>query len=263
MQQPEINAAEPYSSNIRNLTDLWKAMGARATAADSAPHLQASLRWPDRLWFDVETQPTHSDALRLIEVARAASRPLVLPAWRPDETRGISCARQVPGGRSLAQWLREGGFKVAFEQTLMALKLENWIPRAVVRTDVQVHNVERDSDDWAETASRSFGYTVPPEVTDQLVQDPRATLLLARLEGRPVGTGLLYADHENAGLHMLGVPPEARRKGIARTLMLRLLDDARSQACGFATLQASSMGESLYRHLGFSPHGRILNFRQS
>lgn len=258
MRRHEINTAEPYISNIRNLTDLWKAMGARPIPASSGPLLHVSPRWPARLWFDVETQPTPSDARRLIEAARNAARPLTLPAWRYG---GTAPPHPQAQDTDLALTLSEEGFQVAFEQTLMVLPLENWTSSAPAESQLQLHRVERETAAWAKTASRSFGYAVPPEVTDHLAQDPRATLLLARLEGRPVGTGLLYADDGTAGLHMLGVPPEARRKGIARMLMFRLLDEARMRGSAFATLQASSMGEGLYRELGFAPHGRILNFR--
>lgn len=259
MRLQEIKQAEPYTSNIQNLTDLWKAMGARG--AGPAPVLQASPRWPDRLWFDLETQPAQSDVLRLIEFARAAARPQLLPVWLSGETDRSSPPLHLPEGWSVARELSAADFKLAFEQTLMALKLETWTSDAAAGGDVHLHEVESETDDWAETASRSFGYVVPPEVTEHLAQDPRATLLLARLDGRPVGTGLVYADCGTAGLHMLGVVPEARRKGIARKLMFRLLDDAHARSFRLATLQASPMGEGLYRELGFEPHGRILNFR--
>jgi len=260
MQLHDPTATEQYASNIQNLTDLWKAMGAQATGPDTAPRLHASERWPDRLWFGVDTQLERSDALRLIDVARAAARPLILPVWSRDEP-DRSRQPQATEDWSLARELGEAGFTVTFEQTLMALDLARWSSGAVPETEVELQPVERDTGDWADVASRSFGYTVPVAVTEPLIKDSGVRLLVARKDGQPVGTGLIFAQGGIAGLHMVGVVPEARRKGIARKIMLRLLDDARARGFGLATLQASAMGEGLYRGLGFRPQGRILNFQ--
>lgn len=260
MELDNINTAEHYVSNVHNLTELWKAMGARAIGPDANPVLHASERWPDRLWFSVGTQPERSEVLRLVDVVRAAARPLLVPVWCRDEP-GRSARPQPTDGWSLERELRTAGFTVLFEQTLMALNLTRWSSDAVAGTELDLHDVKGETSDWADIASRSFGYTVPAAVTDHLREDPGVSLILARSGGQGVGTGLVYAHGGTAGLHMLGVVPQARRKGIAPKIMLRLLDDARARGFGLATLQASRMGERLYRELGFAAQGRILNFR--
>jgi len=258
MQLDNMNTPEHYVSNIQNLTNLWRAMGAKALGPETEPALQASESWPDRLWFGVHAQLERPDALRLIEVARTAARPMLLPVWSRDEPDGSS-SPQTAMAWSLARELDAAGFEVSFEQTLMAMSLASWNPSAVAGIEVELQEVEHDTSDWADVASRSFGYTVPTAVTDKLIEDTGVSLMIARKAGQPVGTGLVYAHGETAGLHMVGVLPEARRKGIARKIMLRLLDDARARGFPLATLQASPMGEGLYRELGFEPQGRILN----
>jgi ribosomal protein S18 acetylase RimI-like enzyme len=157
------------------------------------------------------------------------------------------------------------GFRLSFEQTLMGLDLEGWRPTAepaaAVATEVELQSVACDTADWADLASRSFGYPVPAAVTERLVQKPGVRMFIARQHGQPVGTGLIYARGKSAGIHMVGVVPEARRLGIARGIMMRLLNDVRARGFCVATLQASHMGERLYRELGFRPQGRIHNFQ--
>ncbi len=257
----KMDTRDPYEANIQNLTDLWEAMGAAANEPDSEPVLHVSKSWPDRLWFRVEARPEQADALRLIEGARAAARPLILPVWCRGEADPF-LRSTAAGGWSLAHELDAAGFKVTFEQTLMDLSLARWNSSAVAGAEVELQEVGGDTRSWADVASRSFGYTVPAAVTGQLIEHAGVSLIVAREGGQPVGTGLVYAQGEIAGLHMVGVLPEARRKGIARKIMLRLLDDARARGFGRATLQASAMGEGLYRELGFRPQGRILNFQR-
>jgi ribosomal protein S18 acetylase RimI-like enzyme len=260
MQFHNMNASDLYDSNIQNLTDLWRAMGAKAMEPDTGPVLHASPSWPDRLWFGVAAQLERADILRLIDAARDAARPVTLPVWCKDES-DLSRQARPTSGLSLARELGANRYKVAFEQTVMALDMAQWNSEPASGTEVELQRVEGKTADWADVASRSFGYTVPAAVTERLVENSGVSLMIARTDDRLVGTGLVYAEGDVAGLHMVGVVPEARRMGVARTIMMRLLDDVRSRGFGIATLQSSDMGEGLYRELGFGSQGRIRNFQ--
>jgi GNAT superfamily N-acetyltransferase len=230
MKLHNVHTFDLYASNIQNLTELWKAMGAKALDSDTGPVLHASTSWPDRLWFSVGAQPERSDALRLIDAARDAARPVILPVWCRDEPDRSRQARPTDGS-SLARELGATGFKVAFEQTVMALDLAEWNSEMDGGAEVDLQEVGGETADWADVASRSFGYTVPAAVTERLVENSGVSLLIARRDDQLVGTGLVYAEGDTAGLHMVGVVPEARRMGFARKIMMRLLDDVRSQRC--------------------------------
>lgn len=52
--------------------------------------------------------------------------------------------------------------------------------------------------------------------------------------------------------------PAYRRRGIARDLLCRALDDARNQGCGVAQITASKVGVPLYQSLGFVHNDRFL-----
>lgn len=74
---------------------------------------------------------------------------------------------------------------------------------------------------------------------------------LARLDGRPAATSELYLAAGVAGLYFVGTLPEARRRGLARAVTRAAMRDARDMGYRIATLQATPMGASVYRKLGF------------
>jgi GNAT superfamily N-acetyltransferase len=95
----------------------------------------------------------------------------------------------------------------------------------------------------------------------------RRRLLVARLDGRIVGTVQLdpaWAPNQphRAEVLKLLVHPDARRRGIARALMVALEDLARTQGWTLLTLDTwtGQAGERLYRSLGYTAVGAIPRF---
>lgn len=54
------------------------------------------------------------------------------------------------------------------------------------------------------------------------------------------------------------VAPTYRRQGIARDLLLRVIDEAKAKNCGVVQITASAMGVPLYRSCGFVHNDRFL-----
>jgi GNAT superfamily N-acetyltransferase len=95
----------------------------------------------------------------------------------------------------------------------------------------------------------------------------RRRVLVARLDGRIVGTVQLdpaWAPNQphRAEVLKLLVHPDARRRGIARALMIALEDLARIHGWTLLTLDTwtGQAGERLYRSLGYVPVGVIPRF---
>ena len=65
-----------------------------------------------------------------------------------------------------------------------------------------------------------------------------------------------YRNGCDVGVYAVGTAPEWRRRGLARALMLHVLADAYRHGARTASLQSTTMGEPLYRSLGFRPAGR-------
>lgn len=74
-------------------------------------------------------------------------------------------------------------------------------------------------------------------------------------EGQPASTTLLSFTDGVAGIYNVGTLRRERRRGHARALMARALDDARAGGAEVVTLQVAPEGfvEQFYLDLGFSP----------
>ena len=55
--------------------------------------------------------------------------------------------------------------------------------------------------------------------------------------------------------------PAYRRKGIARELLFRVVNDAREYGCGTIQITASDMGVKLYTDFGFVHNGNFMQYK--
>ena len=55
--------------------------------------------------------------------------------------------------------------------------------------------------------------------------------------------------------------PSYRRKGIAKTLLSKVIDEAKTQGCGTVQITASNMGVLLYSDYGFEKNENFMQFK--
>lgn len=55
--------------------------------------------------------------------------------------------------------------------------------------------------------------------------------------------------------------PDYRRRGIAKTLLSKVVDEARTYGCGTVQITASDMGVLLYTDFGFKKNGNFMQYR--
>ena len=55
--------------------------------------------------------------------------------------------------------------------------------------------------------------------------------------------------------------PDYRRKGIAKELLSRVIDDARKYGCGTVQITASDMGDKLYSSFGFVHNDNFMQYK--
>jgi predicted GNAT family acetyltransferase len=89
------------------------------------------------------------------------------------------------------------------------------------------------------------------------VNPPGVHYYLGRLNGEPVTTTLLFLGGGVAGIYCTATLPHARLHGVAKAVVRTTLLDARAMGYHIATLQATSMGEHVYRSLGFKEYNDI------
>ena len=111
--------------------------------------------------------------------------------------------------------------------------------------------------EWGETCCRAFGKPPEQPAFEAMVRREDCYFYGYEEDGAILGTTLLYTRNGNAGIHEVGVLPEHRRRGVALCLMRHALAQALRDGAQIATLQASALGEPLYRSLGFESVSKL------
>lgn len=92
---------------------------------------------------------------------------------------------------------------------------------------------------------------------------PKCRGLIAYLDGAPVSCAMLYTAGDVCGLYWVSTVEEARCRGLAGFVTMSAVNDGFRHGARMAVLQASSMGEPLYRNLGFIEVSRHRRFIRS
>jgi ribosomal protein S18 acetylase RimI-like enzyme len=91
--------------------------------------------------------------------------------------------------------------------------------------------------------------------------DPGAYhVVLARLDGETVSTGMAFDLDGDSGIYNVGTVEQARRRGLGTAVTSLLLHDALERGCQTASLQSTEIAERVYSSLGFRDLGRILEY---
>ena len=276
-----MTARELERANLDNLTSLWRRMGTRADAVLGRIGAHASRSWPHRWWLepnrqtDVEEDSYLDDTLDdFVALVPPGS---VVPVWLQNRGRF----------RAFETKLVEAGFVRDLDQTAMVLNLNEGASNNAdgaaasalgelgsdARPSIALTPIEEGLDlahpegelacrSWSELCSRAFGYKINVEVIADIAADIDLGMYLARWEERAAGTALTWDHHGVVGIHQLGVAPEMRSRGIARTMTVRLLEICRASSARYVTLQASDAGAGIYRSLGFREQFTIRNYRR-
>lgn len=75
--------------------------------------------------------------------------------------------------------------------------------------------------------------------------------------GKPVASSVLFTSAGVAGVYFVGTMPEVRRRGFGGALTAAALGEGRRRGFRFGALQATSMGVSVYRRLGFRAYSEF------
>jgi GNAT superfamily N-acetyltransferase len=78
-----------------------------------------------------------------------------------------------------------------------------------------------------------------------------AAAFLAHVDGRPAAISMTIVSHGVAGIYWVGTAERARGRGLGRTMTAAAVNAGLGLGADSASLQASPMGESIYRRMGF------------
>jgi ribosomal protein S18 acetylase RimI-like enzyme len=108
--------------------------------------------------------------------------------------------------------------------------------------------------DHTEVVAAAFGWE--PDVlarvfSTRLVADPSWRGYTGYLDGRPVASSQLFVTEGVAGIYYVATLAESRRRGFGEAMTRHALNEGAAAGCTMASLQASPMGEPVYRRMGF------------
>jgi GNAT superfamily N-acetyltransferase len=197
------------------------------------------------------------------------------PGLPADETLARASAFFKPRNRNYAVWIRDSA-DADLEAAVLAAGYEVRPPAqglGVVRRwaplDLDEHPVHPDAEMVAvadlETASayvrlvgESFGMTgVPVEVLrrlffdEQACLDPRVTVYVALIDGRPVSGCKVFVSDGVAGLYSGATIEAARGKGLARACLATCTNEGLGRGGSLAGGHSSEQGGPIWERMGF------------
>jgi GNAT superfamily N-acetyltransferase len=161
---------------------------------------------------------------------------------------------------NLRERLAAHGLVAVEEDTGMELDLATLLEIEDTAPGLDLRRVEDESalNDWIGAYLKGFGL---PEVVGEVVFktfmeigfNPDAPLhnFLAYLDDKPVATSTVFFSDGIAGIYDVTTVEEARGRGIGRAVTRSALFWSRDKGYKVAVLEATTMGYSVYRKIGF------------
>lgn len=84
-----------------------------------------------------------------------------------------------------------------------------------------------------------------------ILEVPDLTLDLGEIDGRPVATAARFTSHRIAGVFVVAILPEFRRRGIGEHMTWRAALGGREEGCLASYLQSWEMGYRVYQRMGY------------
>jgi hypothetical protein len=246
--------------------------------ADPAARAHLNLVESSRRLFELdrgsEVEATHGWLLG----AGSATHPVISNvAFRVDDgvdpRELIARARDFfgPRGRGFALWGRGGlpededllaaaeaaGMSSVYEMPEMVLHGRAEEPSLPGGAEVRrLTTAEEAAEYWRIAAAAYASIGFPPEVFGfydglERLDGSDAAAFLAHLDGAPVSIAMTIVNHGVAGIYWVGSLSEARGRGLGRAVTAAATNAGLDLGADFASLQASPMGEPIYRAMGF------------
>jgi len=231
---------------VENLYEFWAFIGRvndSIIANDEYSYVKISdSDWPNRI-YDFKTGKI--DLKKILSGIKSGILPNAVVIDKPNSA------------------ICNSDLKLFLEQENMALDLKNYQITEINNVVIELVKSSTEAEIFAETASKSFNYHVNKDLIFSLTIEPeRVKLFIAQVDGEYLGCGIIYFDsYGNAGLHMIGIKPEGRGKGIGKAMTSKLLNEAKKSGASYCVLHASKMGKPIYGKLGFEGYGKIKTYR--
>ena len=132
-------------------------------------------------------------------------------------------------------------------------------PSLPAGAELRVVDSEADVAEFAAVNARAYAtYGMPPDAAPdtfslpgRLLASPHVRAVLARVDGVAVAAALTFASHGIAGVYWVGTVDESRGRGLGEAVTRAVTNAGFDMGARANTLQASAMGEPIYRRMGY------------
>ena len=148
------------------------------------------------------------------------------------------------------------------ERSRMALDLKAKHFSSATPNELDIFEIKNQEDFglWIDVALRSFNSYLGKDIFGSLLNGEKVRFYSGVHNGQVVATSMTFLSSGVAGIYFVSVIPELRNRGMGREMMLRCIYDAQELGYNYCILQATGLGEHLYRSLGFELCGTLKYF---
>jgi ribosomal protein S18 acetylase RimI-like enzyme len=182
--------------------------------------------------------------------------PSLAAALTEIEALGLPSSVQVREGRTPAFEAKAKRLGLTEQETVpgMAATAAELDERPI--PDLEIVRVETADGLAQALAVAAAGFEAPPDLLAPLYLLEAAALdgiayYLGRVGGRDVSTSIGYTLEDTVGVFNVATPPAHRGRGYGAALTVEAAQQGFAAGADLAWLQASAMGVSVYRRLGF------------
>lgn len=249
----------PANINERNLFDLYDYYAENSDAlkfsSDSYKWVNSmKYAWPNFAYnFSEDNIITNHDVIELVKKHRENTAPAF---WIIKESEMLD---------KLEENFYENNIRPVEVWPGMAMELDKLNidkysqPEAL---DIKIVKTEDDLKNWIKIVGRELfnGNQLDENFLNKEIKKDKIKLYLGFYNSEPVATSMSFTNDDSVGLYMIATLPGFRGKGIGASLTAKPLIDAFNKGYSTGILQASKMGESVYRNIGFEQCCRFYIF---
>jgi len=236
-----------------NWSDLCVAMGCRRVRASGALIHTYPINRSGSFYNSVFVQNARSFAIEQVERAYAEQKlpfAIILPRLKDYE--------------ELANSLEQLEYSLAPPWMLMTLRELS----GDSNPEVSVEAIDRSKlEDWFELQD-AFPHAESSkptrlEMIRKVSMNNSTRLLLASIQGRPVGAGLLFMKDHVASIHMIATLFSFRRRHVATTVTLDTIRRSKKKELVWLRTRRGGTGEKVYTKIGFEVFADILAYTKT
>ncbi len=152
--------------------------------------------------------------------------------------------------------VRSGGW------TALSINLNSTLDLPVTEAEIKAITTASDIDIWTTIVDDGLmnSQGLNHNIFKELVKDESCTFFTASVGGIPVATALSFRLKETIGIYLIATKQNYRRRGIGKAITIYALNDAINKGCTVGHIQATKLGKSVYKSVGFQEKGEIRGF---